>query len=51
MDIIGYVFLGVAAIALIIGLVKGFASALLGLLSAVGSIAVATIFTPQVCEL
>ena len=51
MDIIGYVFLGVAAIALIVGLVKGFASALFGLLSAVGSIAVATIFTPQVCEL
>jgi len=51
MDIIGYVFAGIALIALIVGLKKGFVSTLLGLLSAVGSIAVAIIFTPKVCEM
>lgn len=51
MDIIGYVFAGVAVIALIAGLAKGLASTLLGLLSAVGSIAVAIIFTPSACEM
>ena len=51
MDIIGYVFAGIALIALIVGLKKGFASTLLGLLSAVGSIAVAIIFAPKVCEM
>ena len=51
MDIIGYVFLGIAAIALIVGLVKGFVDALLGIASAAGSIAVAVIFTPKVCEI
>ena len=51
MDIIGYVFAGIALIALIVGLKKGFVSTLLGLLSAVGSIAVAIILTPKVCEM
>lgn len=51
MDIIGYVFAGIALIALIVGLKKGFASTLLGLLSAVGSIAAAIIFAPKVCEM
>lgn len=51
MDIIGYVFAGIALIALIVGLKKGLASTLLGLLSAVGSIGVAIIFTPKVCEM
>ena len=51
MDIIGYVFLGVAVIALITGLVKGFAHTLLALISVAGAVAVATIFTPKVCKL
>ena len=51
MDIVGYVFCGLAVIALIAGLVKGFSNILFGLLTAAGSIAVAVIFTPTVCGL
>ena len=51
MDVIGYVFLGVAVIALISGLVEGFASILFAFLSLAGSIAVAIIFTPTVCQM
>lgn len=51
MDIIGYVFLGVAVIALIAGLAKGFVDALMGIVALAGSIAVAIIFAPKVCEM
>lgn len=51
MDIIGYVFLGLAVISLIAGLAKGFTNTLFGLLTAVGSIAVAVILTPTVSKL
>ena len=51
MLIIEYVFLGLAAIAFIAGLVSGFAKTLFGLLLAGGSVAVAVIFTPTVAEL
>lgn len=50
MDIVGYVFLGIALISLIVGLAKGFMQTLLGFVAAVGSIAVAAIFTPTLVE-
>ncbi len=51
MDIIGYVFLAVAGISLITGIAKGFANTLFGLITAVGSIAVAVLLTPIVSSL
>ena len=50
MDIVGYVFLGIALISLIVGFAKGFMQTLLGFVAAVGSIAVAAIFTPTLVE-
>lgn len=51
MDIEGYIFIGLALIAFILGLSRGLAKALFALICTVGSIAVALILTPKVCEI
>lgn len=51
MDIEGYIFIGIAVIAFVLGLSHGLAKALFGLICTVGSIAAAALLTTPVCEL
>ncbi len=51
MDIEGYIFIGIALIAFIIGLTRGLAKSLFSLICTFGSAAVALILTPTVCQM
>ncbi len=51
MDIVGWIFLGLAVIALIVGIIKGFIRTLFGFVAMLGSLVISALLTPSICNI